>query len=58
MRIRGGFSFVGLIYILIGIFVAWDRHYITISLLKHVLSALLAIFLWVLLLLGVDLHVS
>lgn len=58
MHIRGGVSFVGLIYILIGIFVAWDRHYITVSLLKHVLSALLAIFLWVLLLLGVSLHVS
>lgn len=58
MRIRGGISFVGLIYILIGIFVAWDRHYITISLLKRVLSALLAIFLWFLVLLGVSLHVS
>jgi hypothetical protein len=58
MRIRGGISFVGLIYILIGIFVAWDHDYITIGLLKRVLSALLAIFLWVLILLGVSLHVS
>jgi hypothetical protein len=58
MRIRGGISFVGLIYILIGIFVAWDHNYITISLLKKVLSALLAIFLWVLILLGVSLHVT
>jgi hypothetical protein len=58
MRIRGGISFVGLIYILIGIFVAWDRGYITIGLLKRVLSALLAVFLWVLILLGVDLHVG
>jgi hypothetical protein len=58
MRIRGGISFVGLIYILIGIFVAWDRDYITIGLLKRVLSALLAVFLWVLILLGVDLHVG
>jgi hypothetical protein len=58
MRIRGGMSFIGLIYILVGIFVAWDHGYITISLLKRVLSALLAIFLWVLILLGVDLHVS
>jgi hypothetical protein len=38
--------------------VAWDRDYITISLLKKVLSALLAIFLWFLVLLGVSLHVS
>jgi hypothetical protein len=57
MRIRGGVSFLGLIYILIGLFVAWDHEYITIGLLKRVLSALLAIFLWVLILLGVDLHV-
>lgn len=58
MRIRGGVSFIGLIYILIGLFVAWDRHYITVSLLKYVLSALLAIFLWFLVLLGIGLHVS
>ena len=58
MRIRGGMSLVGLIYILIGIFVAWDHDYITIGLLKRVLSALLAVFLWFLVLLGVDLHVN
>jgi hypothetical protein len=58
MRIRSRFGFVGLIYILIGIFVAWDHDYITISLLKRVLSALLAIVLWFLILLGVDLHVT
>ncbi|GAB2800638.1 hypothetical protein GCM10027176_00770 [Actinoallomurus bryophytorum] len=58
MRRRGGVSLIGLIYILIGIFVAWDHDYITISLLKKVLSALLAIFLWFLVLLGVSLHVS
>jgi hypothetical protein len=58
MRRRGGVSLIGLIYILIGIFVAWDHDYITIGLLKRVLSALLAIFLWFLVLLGVNLHVS
>ena len=58
MRRRGGVSLIGLIYILIGIFVAWDHDYITIGLLKRVLSALLAIFLWFLVLLGVSLHVS
>ncbi|GLY73039.1 hypothetical protein [Actinoallomurus iriomotensis] len=57
MRIRGGISFVGLIYILIGIFVAWDHDYITLGLLKRVFSALLAVFLWFLVLLGVNLHV-
>jgi hypothetical protein len=50
-------SLLGLIYIVIGIYIAWDRHYITVALLKNVLQALLAIFLWFLILLGVDLHV-
>lgn len=52
------YSLFFLIYVVIGIFVAFSRGYITISLLKAVLSALLAIFLWWLVLLGVDLHVS
>ena len=56
-RYYRGYSLVFLIYVLIGIFVAFDRHYITASLLKAILSALLAIFLWWLVLLGVDLHV-
>jgi hypothetical protein len=51
------FSFLGLIYILVGIYVAFANHYITARLLKGVLSALLAIFLWFLVLLGVDLHI-
>jgi len=37
--------------------VAWEKHYITVSLLKGVLSALLAILLWWLALLGVNLHI-
>jgi len=56
-RYYRGYSLVFLIYVLIGIFVAFDRHYITAALLKAVLSALLCIFLWWLVLLGVDLHV-
>jgi hypothetical protein len=54
---RHSISIVGLIYVLIGLVVAWQRGYITVSLLKAVLSALLAVFLWFLVLLGVDLHV-
>jgi hypothetical protein len=46
-----------LVYVIIGLVVAWEKHYITLALLKGVLSALLAIFLWWLPLLGVDLHV-
>jgi len=51
-------SLVGLIYIIIGIVVAWNRGYITVGLLKAVLSALLAIFLWFLVLLGINMHVT
>ena len=58
MRRGRNLSLVLAIYLLIGIVVAFDRNYITSRLLKQVLSALLAIFLWFLVLLGVDLHVS
>jgi hypothetical protein len=47
-----------LIYIIIGLVVAWDRGYITVALLKALLSAVLAILLWWLVLLGVNLHVG
>ena len=57
-RHRSGISLIGLIYIIIGIFVAWDRGYIDVELLRRVGSALLAIFLWFLILLGVDLHID
>jgi hypothetical protein len=50
-------SLLALIYIVIGIYIAWTRHYLTVGVLKAVLQALLAIFLWFLILLGVDLHV-
>ncbi|MBO3750265.1 hypothetical protein J5X84_29645 [Streptosporangiaceae bacterium NEAU-GS5] len=51
-------SLIGLIYILIGLYVAWVHNYITPTLLRQVAQALLAIFLWFLVLLGVDLHVG
>ena len=50
-------SLVFAIYIIIGLVVAVERHYITVNLLKWVFSALLAIFLWWLPLLGVNLHI-
>jgi hypothetical protein len=56
-RVSGSFSLLGLIYILVGIYVAWVHDYITVDLLRRVGSALLAIFLWFLVLLGVDLHI-
>ena len=55
--IRRRFSLLGLIYVLVGIYVAWADNYIGIRVIKLVLSALLAIFLWPLVLLGVDLRI-
>ncbi len=49
---------LGLIYIIVGLVIAWDRAYITVPLLKVVLSAVLAIALWWLVLLGVSLHLQ
>jgi hypothetical protein len=50
------FGLLGLIYIIVGLVIAWDRDYITVPLLKVVLSAVFAVFLWWLVLLGVSLH--
>ncbi len=49
-------TLVFVIYIIIGLVIAWEKHYITVGLLKGVLSAVLAILLWWLPLLGVNLH--
>jgi hypothetical protein len=54
---RRRFGLLGLIYVLVGIYVAFADDYITVRVIKLVLSALLAIFLWPLVLLGVDLHI-
>lgn len=45
------------IYIVVGVFIAWDRGYLTVAILKTIASALLAVLLWWLVLLGVNLHV-
>ena len=55
---RRRFSLLGLIYVLVGIYIAFAYDYIGIRLIKLVLSALLAIFLWPLVLLGVDLKIN
>ncbi|MDP9210066.1 MAG: hypothetical protein M3O65_16575 [Actinomycetota bacterium] len=44
--VRRRFSLLGLIYILVGIYIAFAENYIGLRLIKLVLSALLAIFLW------------
>jgi len=51
------YSWVFIIWVIVGLVVAWTHSYITVYLLKLVLSALLAIFLWPLVLLGVNLHI-
>lgn len=57
MRIRH-MSVTGLIWTIIGLVVAVAYEYITVGLLARIGSALLAIFLWPLPLLGVDLHIG
>ncbi len=50
---------LGLIYVAIGLFVAYSKDYLeNLETLKRVISAVLGIFLWPLLLLGVDLHIK
>jgi hypothetical protein len=50
-------SLIVVIYVIIGLVIAWDRGYLTLSWLKSLASVLLSIFLWWLVLLGVNLHV-
>jgi hypothetical protein len=51
-------SLLGLIYLVIGIIVASTHDYFkNIDTAKRVLSAVLAVLLWPLVLLGVDLHI-
>jgi hypothetical protein len=51
------FGIIFILYIAIGVFVAWARGYLHLSLLKAILSVALAILLWWLALLGINLHV-
>ncbi|SNS04872.1 hypothetical protein [Actinomadura mexicana] len=57
-RYRPHISLLGLIYLIIGVFIAWDRGYINEGLVEKLVSAVLAIFLWILVLLGVDFHIN
>jgi hypothetical protein len=50
---------VSLVYLVVGVVVASSHHYFThVGSLKLILSALLAVVLWPLLLLGVSLHIK
>lgn len=55
---RNRFGFLGVIYVVVGVIIAVTHDYITTGLVTRVASALLAIFLWPLPLLGVDLHIK
>ncbi|MDF5756136.1 hypothetical protein [Spongiactinospora sp. TRM90649] len=55
---RRGISLIGLIYMLVGLYVAWTYDYITPGLLRDLAEALLAVFLWFLVLLGVNLNLG
>lgn len=58
MRHGGGFGLGTIIYLIIGAFVAGAHNYFdTIGSLEGVLSALLALLLWPLVLLGIDLQI-
>ncbi|MFG1697534.1 hypothetical protein [Nonomuraea sp. NPDC049309] len=46
------------VYVVVGLYVAWVHDYITPALLRDVAEALLAVFLWFLVLLGIDLHIG
>jgi hypothetical protein len=50
-------NFIILIYLIVGVIIAWSKGYLHLSLLKAIASAILAILLWWLPLLGVSLHI-
>jgi hypothetical protein len=56
MNKKALFSLIVVIYLAVGIVVAVQKNYLNIAVLKIIGSALLAIFLWWLVLLGVNLH--
>jgi hypothetical protein len=52
-------SFLGLIWLIVGVAVAATHDYFEkLNTLRLLLSALLAVFLWPLVLLGIDLHIK
>jgi hypothetical protein len=56
---RRGPGLLGVIYIVIGLIVANSHHYFrNLDTAKRVISAVLAIVLWPLVLLGIDLHIK
>jgi hypothetical protein len=55
---RGGPSLLGLIYVIVGVAIAATHHYFAhLSSLRQIASAVLAVLLWPLILLGINLHI-
>jgi predicted transporter len=52
-------SFLGIIYLVVGVAIAASNDYFErLNTLRRVLSAILAVLLWPLVLLGIDLHIK
>jgi hypothetical protein len=50
---------LGLVYVIVGVAVAASHHYFAhLSTVRQIFSAVLAIVLWPLILLGIDLHIK
>ncbi len=46
-----------IIWAIVGLVVSWERTYITVHIIQTLVTVVLAVFLWPLVLLGVNLHV-
>jgi hypothetical protein len=56
---RRGPSFVFVVWVVVGIAVAASHHYFAhLNTLRQIVSAVLAVFLWPLILLGINLHIK
>lgn len=45
------------LYIIIGLVIAWEHHYLGLAWIRSLATVLLAVFFWWLIPLGVDLHI-
>ena len=57
-RRGGGIGLLGLVYIIVGVAIAATHHYFShLGSLRAIVSAILAVVLWPLVLLGINLHI-
>jgi len=52
------YRWVAVLWVIVGLVIAWTHTYITVGVLKIVFSSLLSVILWPLVLLGVSLHLK